>query len=122
MPTSTEPLSTDSPARQQSAITLTTFAAIGAGMALPYLILSLRPGMLAKVPRTGPASNVLKQVMGLLMLAVAVFFLGIPIAGALRQAPAPASRDYWWGVAALAKALELTFFPELLEVRTVIGT
>ena len=91
-------------ARQQSAITLTTFAAIGAGMALPYLILSLRPGMLAKVPRTGPASNVLKQVMGLLMLAVAVFFLGIPIAGALRQAPAPASRDYWWGVAALVVA------------------
>lgn len=107
-------------ARQRPAITLTTFAAIGAGMALPYLLLSLRPGLLSKVPRTGPASNVLKQVMGLLMLAVAVFFLGIPIAGALRQAPAPASRDYWWVVAALVvaacawmawRALQLTRHP-----------
>lgn len=91
-------------ARQTPAITLTTFGAIGAGMALPYLLLSLRPGLLGKVPRTGPASNVLKQVMGLLMLAVASFFLGIPIAAALRQAPAPASRAYWWIVAAFAVA------------------
>ncbi len=91
-------------ARQQPSITLITFAAIGVGMALPYLLLSLRPALLSKVPRTGPASNVLKQVMGLLMLAVAAFFLGIPIAGALRQAPAPASRDYWWGVTAFVVA------------------
>lgn len=91
-------------ARQAPAITLTTFGAIGFGMALPYLLLSFRPSLLGQVPRTGPASTVLKQVMGLLMMAVAAFFLGIPIASALRQPPAPASRAYWWVVAAFVVA------------------
>lgn len=91
-------------ARQAPAITLTTFGAIGFGMALPYLLLSFRPNLLGQVPRTGPASTVLKQVMGLLMMAVAAFFLGIPIASALRRPPAPASRAYWWVVAAFVVA------------------
>jgi thiol:disulfide interchange protein len=51
------------------------------------------------VPRTGPGSEVVKQVMGLLLLAVAAFFLGVPVAAALQRPPDPASRAYWWVVA-----------------------
>ncbi len=91
-------------ATQDSSITLTTFAAIGAGMALPYMLLSLRPDWVDRVPRSGPASLVVKQVMGLFMLAVAAFFLGIPLAGWLQTPPDPPSRLYWWVVIALIVA------------------
>lgn len=86
----------------QSPVTsMATFAAIGAGMALPYLILSASPGLVKRMPRTGPASELIKQVMGLLMLAVAVFFMGPPIAGWLQAPPNPPSRLYWWIVGLL---------------------
>jgi thiol:disulfide interchange protein len=87
--------------KQASWITLLTFAAIGAGMALPYLILSLRPSLVAKVPRSGPASELVKQVMGILMLAVAAFFLGTGLDPLLRQPIDEPLRLHWWLVAAL---------------------
>ena len=89
-------------ATQSATVTLSTFASIGAGMALPYLLLTARPGLVEKVPRSGPGSEVVKQVMGLMMLAVAAFFLGIPIASALNTPPDPVSRGYWWVVALFA--------------------
>jgi len=86
-------------ATQPAAVTLATFGMIGAGMALPYFVLAVRPGLVSSVPRSGPASELVKQVMGLLMLAVATFFLGIPVSAWLQNPPAPASRGYWWVVA-----------------------
>lgn len=86
--------------KQPSAITMLTFAAIGLGMALPYLVLSANPKLVAKVPRTGPASELVKQVMGMLMLAVACWFLGIGLVAATNTPPDPPSRLYWWAVAA----------------------
>lgn len=83
-------------ATQRASLTLATFVAIGAGMALPYFLLSLRPGLVHRMPRSGPASLVVKQVMGLFMLAVAAFFLGIPVAGWLQTPPDPPTRGYWW--------------------------
>ncbi len=83
-------------ATQAPATTLSTFGAIGAGMAVPYLLLSARPGWVKKMPKTGPASVLVKQVMGLLMFAVAAFFLGTSISAWLHQAPDPPSRFYWW--------------------------
>lgn len=91
-------------ATQRPPVTLITFAAIGLGMALPYWVLTARPGLVRKVPRTGPASELVKQVMGLFMLAVAAFFIGIPLAGALQRPPDPAGRAYWWLVAAFVVA------------------
>jgi thiol:disulfide interchange protein DsbD len=61
---------------QAPATTMGTFAAIGAGMALPYMILSANPKWVKKMPRTGPASELIKQLMGMLMFAVAAFFVG----------------------------------------------
>lgn len=94
-------------ATQDAAITLTVFAAIGAGMALPYLILSLNPKWVKKVPKTGPASELVKQVMGLFMLAVAAFFLGTGLAPFLSEPTSPPFQAYWWGVAALVAAAGL---------------
>ena len=65
-------------------------------MALPYLLMSARPNWVKKMPKTGPASVLVKQVMGLLMLAVAAFFLGTSISAWLQRVPDPPSRIYWW--------------------------
>lgn len=83
--------------------TLLTFGAIGVGMALPYLVLAANPKLVNKVPRTGPASELVKQVMGLLMVGVAIFFLGTGIGPFLMtEVGDPPLRAHWWGVAACA--------------------
>lgn len=88
-------------AKQAPTVTLSTFGAIGAGMALPYLVLSAFPALLSRVPRTGPASELVKQVMGLLMFAVAVFFIGTGLDPLLRAPIDPPIRVHWWIVAGL---------------------
>ncbi|MGA3066925.1 MAG: cytochrome c biogenesis protein CcdA, partial [Tepidisphaeraceae bacterium] len=47
---------------------------VGAGMALPYLLLSAFPNLVKWVPHTGPWSAVLKQMMGFLLVAAGVYF------------------------------------------------
>jgi thiol:disulfide interchange protein DsbD len=47
---------------------------VGVGMALPYLLLSAFPNLVKWVPHTGPWSAVLKQMMGFLLVAAAVYF------------------------------------------------
>jgi thiol:disulfide interchange protein len=87
--------------KQPIAILLMTFAAIGFGMSLPYLVLATYPQLVAKVPRTGPASDLVKQIMGILMLAVAVFFIGSGVDPLLRLPVDPAIRWHWWIVGGL---------------------
>jgi thiol:disulfide interchange protein DsbD len=83
---------------QAPATTLAAFAAIGIGMALPYLVLSASPAWLEKMPKTGPASELIKQVMGLFMLAAAVYFIGVGVAALISKPPNPPTRLYWWPV------------------------
>lgn len=85
-------------ATQHPVTTITTFAFIGSGMAMPYLILSASPGLVKKMPKTGPASELIKQVMGLFMLAAAAYFIGSGLSALLSNPPDPPSRVYWWGV------------------------
>jgi thiol:disulfide interchange protein DsbD len=94
-------------ATRPAATTLTTFAAIGIGMALPYFVLSAWPGLVKKMPRTGPASELIKQVMGLLMLAAAAYFIGVGLSALTSHAPDPPSRIYWWAVMAFIAAAGL---------------
>lgn len=49
---------------------------VGVGMAFPYLVLSALPELARRLPRTGAWSELLKQMMGFLLLAVAVYFAG----------------------------------------------
>jgi thiol:disulfide interchange protein DsbD len=91
-------------ATQTPATTLLTFAAIGTGMAFPYLVLSASPGLVKKMPKTGPASVLIKQVMGLFMLAAAAYFIGVGVAALFVSPPNPPSRVYWWPVMLLVFA------------------
>lgn len=86
-------------ATQAPPITLATFGAIGFGMALPYAVLSAQPRLVEKMPRSGPWSLLVKQVIGLVMLAVATFFIGTWAAAALAEPPEPPGRGFWWLVA-----------------------
>jgi thiol:disulfide interchange protein DsbD len=79
-------------------ITMAVFAAIGIGMALPYLLLSAFPALVSRVPRSGPGSELVKQVMAFFMLAAAAYFIGTGLVSLLAEPPAPPSRSYWWAV------------------------
>lgn len=88
-------------AKQPIVVSLSAFAAIGVGMALPYLILAARPAWVSKLPRTGPASELIKQVMGLLLLAAAAFFIGAGLIGLVAEKPYLKGVLHWWFVAVL---------------------
>jgi thiol:disulfide interchange protein DsbD len=91
-------------ATQTPLITLTTFAAIGGGMALPYLLLSALPKLVNRMPKAGPASELIEQVMGLFMLAAAAYFVGVGISALLNSPPNPPSKTFWWPVMILVSA------------------
>lgn len=54
---------------------LVTFVVMGLGMALPYAALIAFPTLIDRLPKAGPGGELLKQVLGILMLAVAAFLL-----------------------------------------------
>jgi thiol:disulfide interchange protein DsbD len=85
-------------ATQTPLTTLSTFIAIGGGMALPYLIFSAFPNLVNRMPKAGPASVLIKQVMGLFMLAAAAYFLGVGISALFSTPPNPPSKIFWWPV------------------------
>lgn len=78
-----------------------TVVTVGIGMALPYLILSAFPNLAKSVPRTGPWSAVLKQMLGFLLLAVAVYFAGGRLAS---------SREFFWAVFGVIVAAMIFLF------------
>jgi thiol:disulfide interchange protein DsbD len=67
-------------------------------MALPYLVLAAWPALVRKMPKTGPASVLTKQVMGLFMLAAAAYFMGVGLVSIFSTPPRPPSKTYWWPV------------------------
>ncbi|MFG0306307.1 MAG: cytochrome c biogenesis protein CcdA [Phycisphaerales bacterium JB040] len=75
---------------------MTIFTGLGAGMALPYLVLASMPRLVDKLPRTGPASELVKQVMGLLLLAAAAYFLGAGVKALISERPTLAASLPWW--------------------------
>ncbi len=75
------------------------FLGLGIGMAAPYLVLSAYPALVNRIPRTGPASELVKQVMGLLLLAAAAFFVTAGIKGLLNDMPHLEESIGWWIVA-----------------------
>jgi thiol:disulfide interchange protein len=82
---------------------IAVFLTIGLGMGAPYLVLSAYPQLARKLPKSGPASDVLKQVMGLLLMAAAVYFIGAGVNGYLSE-PVKA---HWWLIGALGVAAGL---------------
>lgn len=58
---------------QSTTITLLVFSALGVGMALPYIVLGLKPDWLRFLPRPGKWMESLRQVMAFPMFAAAVW-------------------------------------------------
>jgi thiol:disulfide interchange protein/DsbC/DsbD-like thiol-disulfide interchange protein len=57
--------------------TLLIFGMLGVGMALPYLILSLAPGLLEKLPQPGAWMETLKQVLAFPMFATVIWLVWV---------------------------------------------
>ncbi len=60
---------------QPTAIIVLFFVLIGVGMAWPYVLLAAFPAWLSHVPRAGRWSEIVKEALGLVMVAVAVYLL-----------------------------------------------
>ncbi|MEM7622020.1 MAG: cytochrome c biogenesis protein CcdA, partial [Planctomycetota bacterium] len=99
-------------------LVLTIFTAIGAGMGLPYLVLAAKPEWVNKIPRTGPASELVKQVMGLLLLAAAAYFIGSGVLALVGPQDLPwwGKIIHWWGVALFAAAAGLWLITRTLSI------
>ena len=54
---------------QPAMVSLAVFTALGLGMAAPYLLLSVAPGLLRFVPKPGPWMEGFKQLMGFFLMA-----------------------------------------------------
>ena len=74
------------------------FLMVGVGMASPYLFLSATPELARKFPRTGPWSDLFKQMMGFMMLAAAAYF------AAARLIHGP---EFHWAVVAMVAVAAL---------------
>ena len=62
---------------QPAATIFTVFTSIGLGMATPYFLLSLSPGLLKFVPKPGPWMETFKHIMGFLLLGTVVYLFTI---------------------------------------------
>jgi len=62
---------------QPPGVIFVIFLSVGTGMSLPYLVLSLRPGLLRFMPKPGEWMITLERVMGFLLLCTAVYLVGI---------------------------------------------
>ena len=100
---------------------LLVFGAVGLGMAFHYLVLAAFPALVKNMPRTGPASDLIKQVMGLLLLAAAAYFAGAGLSGLMVEPPAPPSRLYWWAVGLVAAAAGLLMMLRTFRITPRIG-
>ncbi len=106
------------------------FTSMGLGMAAPYLVFAAFPGLLKLLPRTGPVSDLVKQVMGLLLLAAGAYFL-ISGLNALFKTYPFLTEDVQWtvgtGIAAIAgvwlivRTLAITKKPLNRTAGTAIG-
>ena len=78
---------------QPASTTLVIFTAIGLGLAAPYCLLLAAPGVLNRLPRGGPWLARVEELLGFILLAGGVFFLGSLVGGAVERA-------FWFALAA----------------------
>jgi thiol:disulfide interchange protein DsbD len=84
--------------KQPSWIGVAAIMMVGVGMAAPYFILSAIPEVARKFPRTGPWAEVVKQMMGFLLLATALYFAQPFLQKAL------SADGFWWTLFAVVAA------------------
>jgi len=59
---------------QPTTVSMGIFGSIGLGLSLPYAALMLKPDWLSRLPKAGPWTLVIREVLALVLLAAAVFF------------------------------------------------
>lgn len=105
-------------------VTFWLFAAVGIGLALPYVVVIVQPGLLRRLPRGGESSARAKQILGFVLLAGAAFFAGSLV-------PAPWAVGVWylwtagvaiWGVVALweARSVSARLVPAVCAVAGIL--
>lgn len=62
---------------QPAYVALLVFAALGLGMALPFLLLSYSPALAQRLPKPGPWMEVLKQVLAFPLLLTCIWLLWV---------------------------------------------
>ena len=103
---------------KSAATIMAVFVTIGLGMGAPYVVLSAYPQLAKRLPKSGPASDVLKQVMGLLLLAAAAYFIGAGING-LREEP---MEVHWWLIGLTGVGAGLWLVRRTLQIAKGAGT
>lgn len=97
---------------------MTIFTCLGIGMAAPYFVLSAKPGLVEKIPRTGPGSELVKQVMGLLLLAAAAYFIGSGLIALTNDYPYMGEQLPWWAVALFAVLAGVWLMVRTMQITT----
>ena len=59
---------------QPAPMIMVIFASISLGLSLPYVVLMLKPEWLRRLPKAGPWTLAVREVLALVLLAAAVFF------------------------------------------------
>lgn len=59
---------------QPAPVIMGIFGSIGLGLSLPYAVLMLKPEWLRRLPKAGPWTLAIREVLALVLLAAAVFF------------------------------------------------
>jgi thiol:disulfide interchange protein DsbD len=101
-------------------ITMLIFLALGVGMALPYLILSMNPKWINVLPRTGPASELVKQVMGLLLLGAGAYFIATGLQALILDMPWIGRQLHWWAAAVFVAVACLWLVVRTLQISTSV--
>lgn len=106
-------------------LVLTIFAFMGIGMAFPYVILAMFPKMVSKLPRTGPASELIKHIMGLLMIAAAAYFLGTSVisfgSGHTWTFPWWGKAVHWWIIGVVGLATGFWLIIQTIRISKRVG-
>jgi thiol:disulfide interchange protein len=93
---------------QPSVVGVAVLMMTGVGMALPYLLLAGFPALAQRLPRAGAWAELVKQMMGFLLVATAVYFARSLLPENWRGV------NFWWTIFAVISASGL-----FLVVRTI---
>jgi thiol:disulfide interchange protein DsbD len=101
---------------QPAAVGVALIMTVGVGMAFPYFVLSAFPEVARKFPRGGAGGEVVKQFMGFLLLATAVYFASPLIRAAASQ------ETVWWLIFTVIAAGSLFLLVRGIQVsKTMVG-
>ena len=102
---------------QPAAVGVALIMMVGVGMAFPYFVLSAFPELARRFPRGGAWGEVVKQFMGFLLLATAIYF-----ASPLILAAAGGMEVVWWVIfATMAAGALFLLVRGMMVSKTMVG-